>query len=270
MWRKEKNAGNRARLWILTAVLVIGTFGGVTALAAAFYAPPHAVCNLTVNSENSQNTSVQSAINSANPGWTICLGVGSFPEQLSISTANLKIVGAGATRTFIDPTAVSTTTVDWDSASPQTPLAAVLLVDNTTGVSVSSLTVNGALAVGSIGGCSPDFVGVDFQNSSGSLTAVTVNGIELPPSLLGCQNQLAVYAYNGWFTTGFVPFPAHVVTIAKTVVTNYGKNGITCDDPGLTCVISGSTVVGLGGTTATAQNGIQVAYGALGTLSTDH
>jgi len=220
-------------------------------------------CNLVVNSENLAGNAVQSAINSANPGWKICLGAGSFPEQLTISTPNLKLVGAGTSKTFIDPTSVVADTVDWDSAPSYTAAAPILLVDNTTG-----LTVNGAPAASSITGCGEDFLGVDVQNSSGtSLVSAKVTGIELSPSLLGCQNQLAVYAYTGYYATGYVA-PV-TVSFTHVTVTAYGKNGITCDDPGLTCTLASDTVTGIGPTSATATNGIQVAYGAVGVLSHD-
>jgi hypothetical protein len=259
-----------SRVWA-TALVVVFAFAGVTLLFAASGTTSAApTCNLTVNSENLANNAVQTAINSANPGWTICLGAGSFPEQLTISTTGLTLMGAGASSTIINPSSISTTTVDWDSSSPQTPLAAVVLVDNTTGVTVKALTVNATASASSITGCGTDFVGVDFQNSSGSLLKSKVTGVQLSTSLLGCQNQLAVLVYNGWFSTSYVPSPAHVVTVTNTVVNVYGKNGITCDDPGLTCMLTSDTTTGIGGTSATAQNGIQIAYGAVGHLLLDH
>jgi hypothetical protein len=258
-----------SRVWATIALVAFAAVGvsALFSIAGTAHATP--TCNLSVNSENLANNAVQTAINSANPGWRICLGAGSFPEQIKISTSGITLVGAGPALTTIDPPTINTTTVDWDSSSPQTPLAAVVLVANTTGVTVSGLTVNASAAASSIGGCTPDFVGVDFQNSSGTLTRAKVTGVELPPSLLGCQNQLAVYVYTGWFSTSFTPSPALHVTISKTVVSAYGKNGITCDDPGLLCTLTGDTTIGLGGTSATAQNGIQIAYGAVGQLAND-
>jgi parallel beta-helix repeat protein len=45
--------------------------------------------------------------------------------------------------------------------------------------------------------------------------------------------------------------------MASVTVTNYDKNGITCDDAGTTCRINNSTVTGIGATSSTASNGIQ-------------
>jgi parallel beta-helix repeat protein len=51
------------------------------------------------------------------------------------------------------------------------------------------------------------------------------------------------------------------VNMSSVVVSNYDKNGITCDDPGTSCVIAAATVTGIGPTGLIAQNGIQ-AYNA--------
>lgn len=258
---------------VVGALLALSVFVGgfaLVAVAGLTSATPTG-CNLVVNSENVANTSVQSAINSASPGWKICLGAGSFPEQLTISTPGLKLVGAGAGLTFIDPPSVSATTVDWDSAPALYPLAAVILLDNVSGVTVQGLTVNATAASGSITGCGEQFNGIDVQNSSGThLAQDRVIGVELGPSLLGCQNQQAIFAYTGYFATGWVPSSPEVITVTHVSVSSFGKNGITCHDPGLTCVLSSDTSTGIGPTTATAQNGIEIAYGAVGQLSHDH
>ncbi|MCI4317932.1 MAG: right-handed parallel beta-helix repeat-containing protein [Thermoplasmata archaeon] len=263
---------NRSKgAWTAAIVIVVAAAGGMLLFGHGGNASATVTCNIVVNSENVNNNSVQTAINSANPGWTICVGAGSFPEQLTIHTAGLTLLGAGSGSTSIDPPTVSSTTVDWDSSSPQTPYDPIILVQNTTSVTIKSLGINGTAAAGtSFTGCGVGFVGVDFQNSSGSLISSKVTGIEYPPALLGCQSQLAVLAYTGWFTTGFVPSPMLTVTVQQNTIASYGKNGITCDDPGMLCNLLGNTVTGIGGTSAIAQNGIQLAYGAVGTIQNNH
>ena len=251
-------------------VALVAMAGAIASILAVGVAAGKVTCNLTVNTENAANNSVQTAINSADPGWTICLGAGSFPEQLAISTSGLTLRGAGSSLTIIAPSTVVSNTVDWDSASPQQALDAVVLVDNTTGVTLMNLGVDGTAAASAITGCSPGYVGIDYQNSSGTVAGVAVRGIELAPSLLGCQSQLGIYAYTGFFSTNFVPSPSLKVSITKTTVSSYGKNGITCDDPGLTCVLTSDTTTGIGGTSSIAQNGIQIAYGAVGLLTANH
>jgi hypothetical protein len=264
----QTNRAPAHRIWTTALAVVVAVAAISFLFALSGTASAASPCNLTVNSENLAHNAVQSAINSANPGWKICLGAGSFPEQLTISTAGLTLAGAGPSMTTIDPPVLNATTVDWDSTGAATPIAAVVLVNNSTGVTVSGLTVNAAPGSASVTGCGEDLVGVDFQNSGGAMTRTTVAGVELGPSLLGCQNQLAVYVYNGYFATANAA--VRHVTISSTVVNTYGKNGITCDDPGVTCQLNGDTTTGIGATSATAQNGIQIAYGAVGHLLNDH
>lgn len=273
MDRERARARRVTNIGLLTPVLAFSGLGFGVILVTAAPAAATPACNLSVSSENLANNSVQTAINSANPGWTICVGAGTYPEQLQIHTNGLHLKGAGAGSTFIAPASVVRNTFDWDSAVVGTPTAplgmdAILYVNNSTGVKITGFTVDGASAASSIGGCSPDFVGVDYQNSTGTLSGVTVKNIELAPALLGCQNQLAVYAYTGFFGTGFTPISPYLVTISGVSVSNYGKNGITCDDPGMDCQMVNDHVTGLGGTNATAQNGIQVAYDAFGNVVT--
>jgi hypothetical protein len=144
---------------------------------------------------------------------------------------------------------------------------AIILVNNTTGVTIENLEVNGTLASSSVT-CGDDYVGVDFQDSSGTLTGATVVNVASPTPSFGCQEVSgAVYAYNGYFYTGEIPNPAISVTVSNNTITGYQKNGITCDDLGESCVVSGNTVTGVGPTTLTAQNGIQIGFGASGIVT---
>lgn len=248
------------------AATVSATFALLWVAAAATAAP---TCNVTVNSENNANNSIQTAINAANPGWTVCIGAGTFPEQVTISKS-INLVGAGASSTILKPTALTTNARDWDNAPAVSPIDVVLLVNNSSAVHISKLTVDGSAALTSISSCAVGIVGIDFQNSTGSVVNSVVRSVEKSPADLGCQEQLGIYAYTGFFATHFVPGSPMTVTVSGTTVSAYGKNGITCDDPGLTCVLKSDTTVGIGPTTAIAQNGIQIGFGTVGQLSHDH
>ena len=106
---------------------------------------------------------------------------------------------------------------------------------------------------------SDDFVGVYYHDASGTMTTDTVTNIELPPADFGCQEGLGVYVRVR-------RRPHSNVTMNKDTVTAYDKNGITCDDPGTTCSITGSTVTGIGPTGLIAQNGIQFYDAAAGSI----
>jgi hypothetical protein len=196
--------------------------------------------------------------------------VGYWPEQLTISNSGTTLRGNGAGVTVIEPTTVSANTFNYDTAtsvgsySSLAPLAADILVANTTGVTVEDLTVNGQVGETALTTCSPGYVGVDFQSSSGTLTRATVENIVLASTASTCQEGLGVLAYNGYDYTGVTASLA--VTISHTTVSNTQANEITCDDPGLSCTIESNTVTGVGPEPSAFQNGIQV-YGAYGTVT---
>src|SRR5579871_1409722 len=64
-------------------------------------------CTVTVSGENASTNAIQSAIN-ANPGGTICVAAGTYPEQLSITTSGTQLIGLG---TILNPTIIEPTTV---------------------------------------------------------------------------------------------------------------------------------------------------------------
>jgi len=293
---REGRFGTRLMVVAVGLLMVVSAWAAITASAAAAGpARPGGVegtlaltgpasspapsagptCTARVTGENAQNNAIQTLIDQVHAGSTICIGAGTFPEQLNISKP-LTLIGAGNTSTILEPQApLAFTTYDYDSASSVgdfaslTPAAAIVLVANTTGVTIEDLGVSGAAATSTFTSCAQDYFGVDFQSSSGTLNATTVTDIELPTNLFGCQPGLAVYAYNGHFFTGSTPSPALAVTVSNSTVTAYDKNGVTCDDLGEACSVVSDTVTGVGPTSLIAQNGIQVAYGASATVTGD-
>jgi hypothetical protein len=278
---------NKARTQApIVAVLVVlgalGTMGLITvgSAHAASTALTKDPCSVTVFTENLANNAVQTAINTY-PGGTICLGAGTFPEQLTISSSGTTLKGAGATMTFLAPTSVAENTYDDDLGVQlgSTGMYAIILVGTpclpgpcssltqVTGVTVEGLTINGALSSSSLTVCgnTPQaFVGVDFQDSSGTLTSAKVVNIA---TSYPCNPESAVYATNGWFYTG-TPV-ANTITVSHSTMSGYMKNGISCDDPWESCSIVSNTVTGSGPNPNIAQNGIQVAFGAFGTVTSN-
>jgi Right handed beta helix region len=251
------------------------------ASVSAFGGP---TCTVTVATENGGNNAIQTAIN-ANPGGTICVGPGLFPEQIHITSSHTTLIGSGtgnAGGTIIEPASpVTLNTYDYDSSSTWAglaPYAAIIEVSNTTtnhpttGVTIEDLQVNGTAGSATFAsdGCADGYIGVDFQNASGTLSNATVSDIAQPVADFGCQTGtgLAIYAYNGIYYSGIASTVA--VTINNTTVPGYQKNGITCDDLGVTCTITNNVVTGIGPTDLTGQNGIQVAVGANATVTGNH
>src|SRR5262249_54167005 len=57
-----------------------------------------------------------------------------------------------------------------------------------------------------------------------------------------------------------------VVGVADSSIHAYQKNGITANEAGTDVTIEGNVVTGLGPTTGAVQNGIQIGFGAVGTI----
>jgi hypothetical protein len=163
------------------------------------------------------------------------------------------------------------------------PVAAQIFVASASGnVTVEYLTVdatgNNSGNGGANGsGCSaPTLEGIYFQNTSGVISHNTVRNQYQTDftDYGGCQNGLAI---NVESTTS-----SNTVTVSANSVRAYQKNGITATGaatggslgPGVT--ISGNRIVGMGATAmnwtasaGAAENGIQLGYGASGSISTN-
>ena|ERR1700687_3931984 len=209
---------------------------------------------------------IQSAVTSVPAGSTIRVCPGNYPEQVSIINKNLTLIGvpfgtSDAAVVVVPGGGLATNGVTDIFGFPT---AAQIFVQNAA-VTISHLTVDGAND--GITDCSVDPIGIYFQNASGTITSNAVRNVLLPPGLQGCQTGLAINVES----VGAPP----TVTISSNSVRNYDKNGITAsghDDgsPGPNVTVTGNTIIGLGATTVTAQNGIQVGYGATGTVSSNN
>jgi len=190
---------------------------------------------------------------------------GTYTEQVVITQQNLTLVGVADTYSHdsavIMPPATGSVanTVDLDTGLN---IAAQILVQNTTGASISNITLDGT--GNGIGDCNTDLPGIMFQNASGTLNHVAVrnqvpNGI---PS--GCQIGESIYVQSA---AGH----SSTVTVQNSSVHNYNKNGITGNDLNTNLVLTSNYVQGAGvvPVPGAAQNGIQLGFGATGTIKSN-
>ncbi len=188
------------------------------------------------------------ALSEAASGSKIEVAAGNYAEQLVIDKS-VKIIGSAnkSNPTVIEPLSLPTSDTDTDSSQPQ-----YAIVDVTSGAKakLTNLIINGDMTESQFNGCGNDFVGVYYHDASGSMTGDSVTNIELPQADFGCQDGLGVYVASDAGDTS-------KVSMSEDSVTAYDKNGITCDDVGTTCSITGSTVTGIGPTGLIGQNGIQ-------------
>jgi hypothetical protein len=206
---------------------------------------------------------IQSAVSAVPAGSIIKVCPGTYTEQVVI-TKKLTLEGiATATQdaVVILPPAggLGQNTVDLDTGDP---VAAQLLVQNTAGpVSISNLTVDGT---GNGLTCGPDVQGILFQNASGTVNHVAVRN-QVPNGIPnGCQVGESIYVQTAAGSSS-------TVTVENSSVHNYNKNGITGNDTGTTLTVSGSYVQGSGVVPSggAAQNGIQLGFGAKGTIKSN-
>ena len=204
---------------------------------------------------------IQLAVNSVPAGSIIKVCHGKYPEQVAIIAKDLTLDGiaspAGDAAVILPPaTGLVANTADVDTGKP---IAAQLLVQNTGPVSISNLTVDGT--GNAITGCSPDLRGILFQNASGTVKHVAVRNQVPNGNPSGCQIGESIYVQTA---AGH----SSTVTVEKSSVHNYNKNGITGNDLNTNLVLTlnyvqGAVVVLVLGA---AQNGIQLGFGATGTI----
>jgi len=204
-----------------------------------------------VECPNAGFTRIQDAIDAASPGDEIHICKGIYVEQVAIHKS-LKIdADSGA---ILIPSAMQANTTSLFDAAP---IATALLVADTTGVSISGLTVDGVNS--GISQCAPDLIGITFQNASGELDRTAVRNFKLTASLNGCQSGTGIFIQSG---NGGVS----KVEIDHCTVHDFQKNGITADEIGTVTIIRRNVVTGIGATTGAAQNGVQIGFGAAGSI----
>lgn len=204
-----------------------------------------------VQCPTAQFTSIQAAINAANAGDVIRVCPGSYPEQLLI-TKPLTIEGdSGA---ILNPSPITQNS----SGGSGDAFAAVILVQDTDGVEITGLIVDGAN--NGITACAPRLIGILFQNASGRIAHNAIRHMQLDPSLNACQSGNAVEVENPGGSGA-------KVRIASNSIDSYQKNGITGNDAGTEIIARNNIVTGIGATAGAAQNGIQVGFGAAGTIT---
>jgi len=204
-----------------------------------------------VECPNAGFTRIQDAVDAASPGDEIHICKGIYVEQVAIRKSLTIDADNGAI--LIPSTMQANTASLFDAA----PIATALLVANATGVSISGLTVDGINS--GISECAPDLIGISFQNASGELERIAVRNFKLTASVNGCQSGTGIFVQSG---NGGVS----KVEIDHCTIHDFQKNGITADEIGTVTIIRRNVVTGIGPTNGAAQNGVQIGFGATGSI----
>ena len=240
----------------LALVMLIGLSGQVfaTSLEVGLCAAP-----------GTHYTTINAAVTAAPVGSTIRVCPGTYPEQVTINKS-LTLLGIASGTSDAPVVVVPTTGLVQNGLDIfSQPVAAQIFVQGAALVTISHLTVDGS--GNGLSGCGVDPIGIYYQNSSGTITANAVRNQLMDPADQGCQVGLAI---NVESNAGALP-----VTISNNSVRNYDKNGITASgpgdgNPGPSVKVTGNTVIGIGATPVIAQNGIQIGYGATGSVTSNN
>ena len=196
---------------------------------------------------DAQFSKIQEAVDAASAGTVIRICPGTYPEQVRITKA-LSLQGENGV--VIEPSSVEANAMD--------AFAPIIRVDGATDVHISGVIVDGTN--NGLTACGPTFIGILYKNASGDVKRVAVRNVKLSTSLNGCQSGLAILIQSG---SGGMS----VVDVADSSIHDYQKNGITADGNGTEVQIENNVVTGVGPTTGAAQNGIQIGFGAGGSIT---
>ena len=240
---------------VFAALAVWAGLSAQTAMAAIVYVG-------TCVAHVPQYSTITLAVNAVSPGSTIRVCPGTYPEQVVINK-NLTLTGY-ASGSADNPVVVipsggfvpNTVTLTNGGA-----IAAQILVEYpATDVTIRNLAVDGSNSNLNNGCGDPPLIGVYYEGASGKIESVAVRNQAQNAENFGCQSSAAlgilVESGNSENST---------VRIENSTVHGFQKNGITANEAGTAVAITGNSVIGAGPVN-TGQNGIQVAFGATGSV----
>jgi hypothetical protein len=198
------------------------------------------------NNETENYSNYTDAISGTTEGGTVNAAAGTYTEQVLINENNLTLTGAGVTSTYIKSPAVLATSFGTKKA--------VVCINGVANCAINNLTIDGD----GKGDANYQFVGLAFWNAGGTVTNVDVTRVR-DNIFSGAQHGVGVYAYND--ITG-----TYSIEIDGMNVTDFQKNAFALSGDGLIVDLDNIQVTGAGPTSVTAQNGIQIGYGASGTV----
>ncbi len=193
--------------------------------------------------------SVQRGIDAASPGFTVNVGSGSFTEQPEI-TKTLTIDGQGSgTTNIISPNVL---TLSFTTSNVNKP---VIYVHDASNVTIQDLTVDGA----GKGNANYRFQGIAYRNAGGSVHNCEVKAIRNTP-IDGAQGGVGIFAQAD-------DGNPRTLDIIKNNIFDFQKNGTVFAGADLTINADSNTVTGAGPVSFIAQNGIQLGFGAAGSVT---
>jgi hypothetical protein len=252
----------RSKFAVVCAVAGAALIVPTMASAATLYVSPNTPSAPFDSCTHPNYRSIQKAVEAPSTAITVCAGT--YTEQVQITKA-VSITALGGATLELPASPVNSTTA-CDTAIPTLPPSEYrpnrdeLSICTAGTVSISGLKIK---ALWPEGTCYDSLYGV-FVAGGGTLKATndTIIGAGASP-INGCQGGVAVEVG----TARTEPSEVGHATFTDDTVSGYQKNGITDEGAGTSINVSSTTVTGAGATPAIAQNGIQISFGASGTIT---
>jgi len=246
----------RFALAILSVTLLMGAFGQNLFAATVVVGN----CRNLV-----QFATISDAIAAVPSGSVIQICPGTYHEQLSINKSlTLTGVPSGTSDAIVILPPSGGLTGNATSLSSGNPIAAHVGVLGPATVNMNNIIVD-SIGNGQSGCSPPTLVGILYQNATGTLNHVVtrnqwVGASESDTASNGCQTGLGIFAQSGSGGTS-------KLSVIASSVHDYQKNGITGNEVGTTLTVINSDVVGQGATNGAAENGVQIGFGAAGSVT---
>ena len=245
----------RMARWILASWLILA--------AVPFFAQTVTVAVGNCQPKKTTFPTIQQALNATPPGAVIDVCPGPHPEQILVYQAvTIKGIASGNQGAAIITVPTGGLVQNATSLATGNPIAAQVLVQAASSVTITNITVDGANNGFNNGCADPDPIGIYYQNSSGTISHNTVLNEVLLPANNGCQAGLGIFVQSG--NGG-----SSAVTIMNNHVANFQKNGITGNEVGTSVTLTANDVVGQGPTNGAAEDSIQIGFGATGTITSN-
>lgn len=190
---------------------------------------------------------VQTGVNGVADGGLVHLLNGTYTEQVDIGRA-MTVRGESQAGSIIR-SPLSLATKFGTSNKP------IVYAHGSESITIDTLTIDGA---GRANGNYRVF-GIGFDNAGGRVHNCNIHDVRETP-IVGASNGVGIYALASDNLT-------HTLLIDGNVITAYEKNGMALNGAGLNATVTGNTVTGAGAISALAQNGIQIGFGGVGSIT---
>jgi Right handed beta helix region len=246
------------------AVALMGTLAltlpGIASAAKGLWVSSSTPVGADISCSSPGYSTVQAGINAASPGEQVNVCAGTYTEQVEIvKPVKLTQAQGGVTLQMPSKPALSKTGCDTETGVEPGQIDEISVCTKGD-VTISGLKI---VALAPIETCAGGLNGV-FVAGGANLTASGDQIIGASTTLKdfkGCQHGIALEVGN--HHAGEV---GHA-KLESDAISGYEKNGPTATSPGSTLLVKGSVITGEGPSSYIAQNGIEVAFGAKGSIS---